>query len=91
LIFSQGVGEIPFLEQATFTIWEDKKSMEEFAFGTFHGNAIEKVRSVNGFKEQMFTRFQPVAAFGTWGGKNILEKYAIPTFTTEKTIVPVLI
>jgi spheroidene monooxygenase len=90
LVFSQGVGEIPFLEQATFTIWENKESMEDFAFRTFHGKAVEKVRSVKGFKEQMFTRFQPVATFGTWGGKNILEKYAIPSFTTEIITVPVL-
>jgi spheroidene monooxygenase len=88
LIFSQGIGEIPFLEQATFTIWENKKSMEDFALRTFHGKAVEKVRSVNGFKEQMFTRFQPVAAFGTWEGKNILENYAISSFTSEKVIAP---
>jgi spheroidene monooxygenase len=91
LIFSQGVGEVPLLEQATFTIWENKQSMEEFAFQTFHGKAIEKVRKVNGFREQMFTRFQPIMAFGTWEGKNILENYSIPTFQIEKVKVPAFI
>lgn len=91
LIFSQGVGEIPLLEQATFTIWENKQSMEEFAFHTFHGKAVEKVRKVNGFKEQMFTRFQPIMAIGTWEGKNIFEDYNVPTFhRVENTEVPVL-
>jgi len=90
LIFSQGVGEIPLLEQATFTIWENKESMEDFAYRTFHGKAVEKVRRENGFKEQMFTRFQPIMAFGTWEGKNILENYAIPSFNMEKITVPAL-
>jgi spheroidene monooxygenase len=91
LLFSQGVGEVPLLEQATFMIWENKQSMEDFAYHTFHGKAIEKVRKVNGFKEQMFTRFQPVMAFGTWEGKNILENYSIPAYQIEKVNVPAFI
>ncbi|MFD2201626.1 spheroidene monooxygenase [Shivajiella indica] len=91
LIFSQGVGEVPLLEQATFTIWENKQSMESFAYRSFHGKAIEKVRRENGFKEQMFTRFQPVMVFGTWDGKHILEKYGIPSYSMERVEVPVLI
>lgn len=78
LIFSQGIGEVPVLEQATFTMWENTRSMEEFAYTTFHGEAIHKVRQAKGFKEQMFTRFKPLMTFGTWEGKNILENYNIP-------------
>ncbi len=78
LIFSQGVGEVPVLEQATFTVWENTQSMEEFAYTAFHGKAIQKVREANGFKEQMFTRFEPILTFGTWGGQNLLENYNLP-------------
>ena len=83
LIFSQGIGEVPVLEQATFTIWENTQSMEEFAYTTFHGKAIQKVRQANGFKEQMFTRFNPVMSYGTWGGLNLLEKYGVPTLEPQ--------
>lgn len=90
LIFSQGVGEVPLLEQATFTIWENKQQMEAFAFNTFHGKAVEKVRKVNGFREQMFTRFEPIMTHGTWNGKNILEEYGVPIYQIEKNNSPVL-
>jgi len=78
LIFSQGIGELPVLEQATFTVWESPQNMEEFAYSAFHGEAIQKVRQANGFKEQMFTRFKPILTFGTWEGKNVLQNYNLP-------------
>lgn len=65
LIFSQGVVEIPLLEQATFSIWENIQSMEEFAYTTFHGKAIQRVRQANGFKEQIYTKFKPILSFGS--------------------------
>lgn len=88
LIFSQGVGEVPVLEQATFTIWENTQSMEEFAYTTFHGKAIQRVRQANGFKEQMFTRFNPIMSYGTWEGSNLLEKYGVPVMESP---IPVAI
>jgi spheroidene monooxygenase len=85
LIFSQGVGEVPILEQATFTIWESVQSMEEFAYNTFHGKAVQRVRQANGFKEQMFTRFKPIMTLGSWEGKNILAEYNVPEISTVNT------
>lgn len=85
LIFSQGVGEIPILEQATFTIWENVASMEEFAYTTFHGKAVQRVRQANGFKEQVFTRFKPIMTLGSWQGKNILAEYNVPEISTVNT------
>lgn len=85
LIFSQGVGEVPILEQTTFTIWESVQSMEEFAYNTFHGKAVQRVRQANGFKEQMFTRFKPIMTLGSWEGKNILAEYNVPEISTVNT------
>lgn len=67
LLFSKGVGEVPFYEQATFTIWNNLEAMKEFAYtNPYHVDAIKKTREVNGFKEEMFTRFQPYRITGTW-------------------------
>ncbi|GMQ25347.1 hypothetical protein Aoki45_20290 [Algoriphagus sp. oki45] len=75
LIFSQGIGELPLVEQATFTVWESVRYMETFARQTFHGEAVREVYRLNGFKEQMFTRFFPWYSEGTWGGKDALAPY----------------
>jgi len=72
LIFSKGVGEIPFFEQATFTVWENEESMKAFAYQSkYHSEAIKKTREVGGFKEEMFSRFQPYKTTGSWKGKKI--------------------
>jgi spheroidene monooxygenase len=75
LVFSQGIGEIPLKEQATFTIWENIKSLEQFSRNTYHGEAVREVYRLNGFKEQMFTRFEPLFSEGTWNGKDALAAY----------------
>lgn len=72
LIFSQGIGEIPLLEQATFTVWEDLESMRLFAYNSFHGEAIARTRKSNGFREEMFTRLLPYDTQGTWLGHDKL-------------------
>lgn len=78
LIFSQGIGELPLVEQATFTVWENVSAMETFARKTFHGEAVREVYRLNGFKEQMFTRFLPWHTEGTWQGKDALAPYLAP-------------
>ncbi|GMQ31406.1 spheroidene monooxygenase [Algoriphagus confluentis] len=75
LVFSQGIGELPLVEQATFTVWESVEEMEAFARKSFHGEAVREVYRLNGFKEQMFTRFFPWHSEGTWGGKDALAPY----------------
>lgn len=77
LIFSKGIGEVPLLEQATFTIWENTQSMINFAYKSFHAEAVQITRKRNGFNEEMFTRLKPFLAVGSWKGINPLEKYGI--------------
>lgn len=72
LLFTKGIGEIPLLEQATFSIWESLTSMEAFAYSGPHAKAIAQTRREMGFKEEMFTRFEPIDAIGTWNGSNPL-------------------
>jgi len=75
LLFTKGIGEIPLVEQATFSIWKNKASMEKFALTTFHGEAVMETRRRNGFKEEMFTRLKPYLSEGLWKGKDPLKEY----------------
>jgi len=72
LIFSKGFSELPFREQATFSIWENVEHMKKFAYQSIHAMAIRITRKRKGFKEDMYTRFQPVVTIGSWKGKNPL-------------------
>lgn len=66
ILFSKGIGEYPFVEQATFTLWENMEYMNHFARRNTHQSAIKITRERKGFREQMFTRFQPVGFEGNW-------------------------
>ncbi len=80
LVFTKGVGEVPLMEQATFSIWESKEQMESFAMQTFHGEAVRVTRENDGFREEMFTRLQPYKSLGTWKGGSLLKGYLKPQY-----------
>lgn len=62
LIQSYGIGEIPFIKQATFSIWEDKTAMKAFAYqATEHRQVIQKTRKRNWYREEMFVRFRVIS------------------------------
>jgi hypothetical protein len=61
LQFSLGIGEMPFLKQATFSIWENVESMKSFAYQSAdHVATIQKTRSENWYREEMFIRFRVI-------------------------------
>lgn len=75
LIASIGVGEAPFINQATFSFWENEAAMREFAYKSpFHREVIKKTRQENWYKEEMFARFNILSSEGNWNGRNPLEK-----------------
>ncbi|UEG48752.1 spheroidene monooxygenase [Ferruginibacter lapsinanis] len=58
LIRSIGIGEIPLIKQATFSIWKDKEAMKQFAYTMKeHTTVIAKTRKENWYSEEMFVRF----------------------------------
>lgn len=68
-ITSIGIGEMPYIKQATFSIWENKDDMKNFAYQLReHQEVIIKTRKENWYSEDMFTRFKPLGAFGTIKG-----------------------
>lgn len=72
-IFSVGIGEYPWLMQATFSLWEDEESMRNYAYRSkFHKEVIQKTRELGWYSEELFANFIPYKAVGTWEGVNPL-------------------
>lgn len=65
LIYTKGIGEVPFSQMATFSLWKDKESLMQFAYGSEgHKKAIQRTRELNWYKEELFSRFQPYRSEG---------------------------
>jgi hypothetical protein len=81
-LFSQGVGERPWIHQATFSIWEKMEAMENFAYGkdSKHLEAVRITRQLNGFKEELYARFQVIGHQGSIRGINPLKEIKNPSF-----------
>ncbi|RYD69338.1 MAG: DUF3291 domain-containing protein [Sphingobacteriales bacterium] len=72
-IFSAGIGEVPWIKQATFSVWKNKESMLAFAYGMKeHAEVIQKTRKQKWYSEDMFTRFKIIGNDGTIKGKDPL-------------------
>ncbi|TVQ49823.1 MAG: spheroidene monooxygenase [Saprospirales bacterium] len=60
--FSIGIGELPIIEQATFSIWKNEEAMKSFAYeDEDHKKVIELTRKRNWYGEEMFARFQLIS------------------------------
>ena len=61
LITSVGIGEVPFIKQATFSVWESKAQMKNFAYKMHeHAEVIRKTKKEDWYSEEMFVRFRIV-------------------------------
>ncbi len=61
LITSYGIGEVPFIKQATLSIWDNIDDMKNFAYKMKeHQTVIQKTRKENWYSEEMFTRFEVI-------------------------------
>jgi hypothetical protein len=57
LLLAKGVGELPIVEQATFSLWNSQKELDQFAYRSRqHAPMIKKTRQYNWYKEEMFIR-----------------------------------
>lgn len=73
LLFQIGMGEVPWLNQITFTIWDDFEALRAFAYRDGpHSAAIEAARADGWFAEELFARFHVAGCEGTWGGASPL-------------------
>ena len=71
LVYSKGFGELPFVEMATFSIWNNLKDMQAFAYASRgHTDAIKNTRVYNWYSEELFSRFKILKIEGVWSGLN---------------------
>jgi heme-degrading monooxygenase HmoA len=75
-ITSFGIGEMPFIRQATFSIWQSREQMKKFAYSLpAHAEIVKKTRKERWYSEDMFVRFRILKTIGTVNGKNPTEGY----------------
>lgn len=75
LIYTKGVGEVPVVQMATFSLWKNLESVKQFAYKSKqHQDAIKKTRKNNWYKEELFARFLPYKSTGTWQGEDLLKR-----------------
>jgi len=55
----KGIGEWPFIQQATFSVWDNLESVKNFAYNSGpHAEIIKKTRKRKWYKEDLFARFE---------------------------------
>lgn len=74
--FKIGIGEVPWVQQVTFSIWPDANSMSQFARTPDgpHAQAIKAVREGAWFREELYARFRILGDTGHWEGGSPLSK-----------------
>jgi hypothetical protein len=74
-VLSAGIGENPFLDQATFSIWESAEHMKNYAYKSFnHADVIKLTRSRNWYSEELFARFEILESRGSLNGISLQEE-----------------
>lgn len=68
-----GLGELPLVRQATFSVWESAEAMQQYAYrDARHREVIQLTRREGWYSEELFARFQVMKSTGTVDGVNPL-------------------
>jgi hypothetical protein len=58
LLYSIGIGELPIIQQATFSVWQNTEKMMDYAYKSHqHTQVIKKTRELGWYSEELFARF----------------------------------
>ncbi|WP_266205648.1 spheroidene monooxygenase [Pontibacter kalidii] len=86
LLCSIGLGELPLVRQATFSVWESVEAMKTYAYkNPLHQEVMRRTRSENWYSEELFARFKPISSQGTWNGTDPLE-HVLANFSTSASL-----
>lgn len=73
-VMSVGIGEVPWVKQATFSVWQSTAAMKTFAYQMqAHTEVIRKTREQKWYSEDMFVRFRITGHAGTLKGRDPLQ------------------
>ena len=79
-----GLGELPVVRQATFSVWESARAMQEYAYkDAKHREVIVLTRREKWYAEELFARFQVLSSEGTLDGRNPLAGLLTDTGTSD--------
>jgi heme-degrading monooxygenase HmoA len=68
-----GLGELPLVRQATFSVWDSAEAMQQYAYRDVrHREVIQLTRRENWYSEELFARFRVLGSRGTVDGRNPL-------------------
>lgn len=74
LVYTKGIGEVPVVQMATFSLWKNFDAVKEFAYNSKqHKEAIRRTRENEWYREELFSRFHPYKSSGTWQGNDLLD------------------
>jgi hypothetical protein len=60
--YYKGIGEWPFIQQATISIWDDFEAVNTFAYkDRAHVDIVKKTKQMNWYKEDLFSRFHLIS------------------------------
>ena len=68
-----GLGELPLVRQATFSVWESARAMQDYAYKDVrHREVIQLTRREKWYGEELFARFRVLGSTGTLDGRDPL-------------------
>lgn len=66
-----GLGELPVVRQATFSVWESEQAVQDYAYRDHrHREVIQLTRRENWYSEELFARFRVLHHTGTLDGQD---------------------
>jgi hypothetical protein len=75
LLLTFGVGEAPYLKQATLSVWRSAAAMKAWAYSSpAHAETVRRTRAENWYSEELFARFRLLGTRGTWHGADPLSE-----------------